>query len=251
MTSRSVVFAEPVRTAIGTFGGTSQGRAGAQSRRRRDRRRGCAREASPRRGGNRRHGQRRAGRHQDESGPAGCRPCRAAGHGAGAHGQPRLRLRSAGHRLGSAGDFPGQHQCRGGGWHGEHGPGALSHRARPLGLPHGRRPALRQRAARRLERRVLGRAFRLAYRGSGREIPGHPRGAGPLGLAIAAALRRRAGRRSFQIADRAGGGPRQEGTHASSTRTSTTGPTRRSKHWRGSSRRSVPTAPSPPATRPD
>jgi acetyl-CoA C-acetyltransferase len=37
----------------------------------------------------------------------------------------------------------------------------------------------------------------------------------------------------------------------SSTRTSTTGPTRRSKHWRGSSRLFVPTAPSPPATRPD
>jgi acetyl-CoA C-acetyltransferase len=36
-----------------------------------------------------------------------------------------------------------------------------------------------------------------------------------------------------------------------STKTSTTGLTRRSKHWRGSSRPSVQTAPSPPATPPD
>jgi acetyl-CoA C-acetyltransferase len=36
-----------------------------------------------------------------------------------------------------------------------------------------------------------------------------------------------------------------------STRTSTTGPTRRSKHWRGSSRPSVQTAQSPPAMPPD
>ncbi len=33
-------------------------------------------------------GQCRAGRHEDESRPASCRPCRAAGHDPGAHGQP-------------------------------------------------------------------------------------------------------------------------------------------------------------------
>ena len=77
MTSqRSVVFAEPVRTAIGTFGGSlkdvpapSLGATAIGA--------AVARAGYPsRRGANRRHGQRRASRNQDESGAAGGRPCR-------------------------------------------------------------------------------------------------------------------------------------------------------------------------------
>ena len=43
MTSRSVVLAAPVRTAIGTFGGSLKDDTGARSGRRRDRRRRRAR----------------------------------------------------------------------------------------------------------------------------------------------------------------------------------------------------------------
>jgi hypothetical protein len=69
MTSqRSVAFAESVRTAIGTFGG-SPGVPAPNPRRGGDRCRGRACKASPRRGQNGCHGQCRAGRHQDESGP--------------------------------------------------------------------------------------------------------------------------------------------------------------------------------------
>ena len=69
--------------------------------------------------------------------------------------------------------------------------------------------------ARRIERRLLGRSLRLAHRRSGREVPGHARGAGPLGVALAAAVReprRRPGisrRRSCRSKCRARKGPTQ------------------------------------------
>jgi acetyl-CoA acetyltransferase len=52
----------------------------------------------------------------------------------------------------------------------------------------------------------------LAHRRPGREISGDPRRPGPLCAALAATLRCGAGRRSFQVADRAGRGARQKGS---------------------------------------
>ena len=54
----------------------------------------------------------------------------------------------------------------------------------------------------------------LAHRGFGREVPGHARCAGPLGAALAAAVRSRASSRSFQGANRAGRSAGQKGTDA-------------------------------------
>ena len=157
---RSVVFSSPVRTAIGTFGGSLKEVPAP------DLGAGVIRGAVA-----------RAGLRPDEvgtvvmgnvvqagakmnPGAAGRDPCRAAGDGAGDDRQPGLRLGRAGDRLGRAGDHARQRRCRGRRRHGEHGPGAVSDRARPLGLSHGRRPALRQHAARRPERRVFGRSIR-------------------------------------------------------------------------------------------
>src|ERR1700731_4415651 len=86
---------------------------------------------------------------------------------------------------------------------------ALPERARPLGLPNGRRPPLRQ--ARRAQRRVLGRALGLAHGGSTREISDWPRSAGPMGAPIAAVLLCRSNRRKVQRRDRADRGPRPQG----------------------------------------
>ena len=63
---------------------------------------------------------------------------------------------------------------------------------------------LRQHAARRPERCVLRSAFRMAHRGSGQLAPDHPRRAGPLGGALAEAFRGRAGRRQVCERNRAG-----------------------------------------------
>ena len=123
MTSRrSVVFAEPVRTAIGTFGGSLKdvpapnlGAAAISAAVARTTLRADEVETVV-------MGNVVQAGDQDESRPASVRPCRAASHNPGAHGQPGLRLRSTSHRLGSAGDCSRQHQCRGGGRHGEHGP---------------------------------------------------------------------------------------------------------------------------------
>ena len=70
--------------------------------------------------------------------------------------------------------------------------------ARPLGLSARRRAALRQRAPRRAQRRLLRRALGLAYRGPGGEISGHARSPGPMGAALATAFRARESRRTFQ-----------------------------------------------------
>ena len=105
MTSqRSVVFAEPVRTAIGTFGGSLKDVPAPTSAPWRSAPRSRA-PASARRVRNCRHGQCRASRQQDESGPAGRHPCRPAGDGAGPDRQSRLRFGRAGDRLRGAGDL--------------------------------------------------------------------------------------------------------------------------------------------------
>src|SRR5215471_16855470 len=67
-------------------------------------------------------------------------------------------------RVGGPGNRARQYRRRGCRRHGEHGSGALSRSARPLGLSHGRRPALRQRIARRPQRRIFRCTFRLAHR---------------------------------------------------------------------------------------
>ena len=80
---------------------------------------------------------------------------------------------------------------------------ALPRCARSLGLSLGRWPALRQCLARWVKRRVLGRSLGLAHRRSRGKVSGHARGAGPVGLPIATAFRKRASRRAFQNANRA------------------------------------------------
>jgi len=59
----------------------------------------------------------------------------------------------------------------------------------------------------RAQRRFLGRALGLAYRGPGREVSGHARGPGRMGLALARALRPRASCRTLQGRDRRDSGP--------------------------------------------
>ena len=100
--------------------------------------------------------------------------------------------------------------CAIAGRHGEHGPRALPDGRRALGLSSGQRPDLRQHAAGRAERRLLRPAFGLAHRGSGQIPPDHPRGAGPLGGALAEALRGGAGRRQVHGRNRAGRAVRAE-----------------------------------------
>ena len=138
MTSRTVVFAEPVRTAIGTFGGrlkdTPAPELGAAAIGA-----AVARAGFARRGRHRRHGQRRPGRHQDEPGPPGrdqaglpvAVPAMTVNRVCGSGAQAIV---SAAQEI-SLGNV----ECRRRGRHGEHGPGAVPGRARPLGLPHGRR----------------------------------------------------------------------------------------------------------------
>jgi len=135
---RSVVFAEPVRTAIGAFGGAFKdipapnlGAAGIKA------------------------AVARAGLRPDEieivimgnvvenerSAPGGY--SRGSAHGyAGADSQSRLRLRRPGDRLGLAGNPAGEYPCGPGRWQGEYGSRALPGRARPTGLPDGRWPSL-------------------------------------------------------------------------------------------------------------
>ena len=199
MTSRSVVFAEPVRTAIGTFGGSLKdvpaptlgavaiGAAVARAGIRPDEVETVV-MGNVVQAGDKMNPARQAGVH---AGLPVTTPAMTVNRVCGSGAQAIV---SAAQEI-----LLGNIDVRGRRRHGEHGPGAVSHRPRPLGLSHGRRPALRQHAARRLERRFLRPAFRLAYRGPGREVSGHARGAGPLGAALAAALRRRAGRRSFQV----------------------------------------------------
>ena len=70
--------------------------------------------------------------------------------------------------------------------------------AGPLGLPHGRCSAVRQHASRRSERRLLRGAFGLAHGRSGEAGPDHARGSGPLGRAFPAPVLRGAGRGQVQ-----------------------------------------------------
>ena len=175
---------------------------------------------------------------------------RAARRGAGADRQPRLRLGRPGHRHRGAGGVARHARLRRRRRHGEHGPGAVPHGRRALGLPHGRRADLRQHAARRPERRVLRQAFRLAHRGSGHEVPASRRedqDRWALRSQQRFARRRRPASSTAEIVPSR---CRPQGARRSSTRTSTIGPTPRPSRWPSSSPPSARTAPSPPAMRP-
>ena len=249
MPHRTVVLSAPVRTAIGTFGGSLKETAGDGAGRHGHSRRPGADEARPCQGPDGGHGQCRPGRQQDEPGPAGGDLWRPARRGAGDDGEPRLRLRRAGDRLGGARDHARPRRLRDRRRHGEHGPGALSDGRRALGLSSRQRRDLRQHAARRPERRLLRPAFGMAHGGSGQISSDHARGAGPLGGALAEALRRRAGRRQVRGRDRAGRAAASATSRGSSRRTSTTVPTPRSRVSPSCARPSARTARSPPAMR--
>ena len=171
MAKSNVVLCAPVRTAIGTYGGSLKSIAapdlGAAVIR-------AALERSKLDGircGLCRHGAGRAGGLQDESSAASHARGGNARRGAGHDREPRLRLRRPSDRFSRPGGDARSCLVLRGGRHGEHGPGAVSHEWRALGLPHGGCADLRQHAARRPERCLFGPAFRLAYRGSRHEVP--------------------------------------------------------------------------------
>ena len=109
---------------------------------------------------------------------------------------------------------------------------------------------VRQRAAGRPERCLLRRAFGLAHGGPGQGAPDHPRGAGPLGGAVAETLCGGPGGGKVQGRDHAGRDSRAERARRSSTRTSTIGPTPRSRSSPSCAPPSARTGRSRPATRP-
>ena len=142
MTSRTVVFAEPVRTAIGTFAGSLKdvpapnlgavaiGAAVARAQLRSDEVETVV-MGNVVQAGTKMNPARQAAVHAGlPVGVPAMTVNRVCGSGAQA-------IVSAAQEI-----TLGNIECRGGGRHGEHGPGALSRRARSLGLPHGRRPAL-------------------------------------------------------------------------------------------------------------
>ena len=104
MTSRSVVIAEPVRTAIGAFGGTLKDvpapDLGAVAIRAAVERAGLKPDEIETVG----DGQCHSGRDEDESRPSGGGPGRPAGDGPGHDGEPGLRLGGAGDCVRGAGD---------------------------------------------------------------------------------------------------------------------------------------------------
>ena len=124
MSTRDVVLCPPVRTAIGTYNGTLKDtpatELGAAVVRETLQRRGSRQEGSERR-----DGQRHPGGQPDEPGAASRHQRRRSGRGAGDDGQPRLRLRRAGDRLGRAGDLARAYRRRDRRRHGEHGHGAV------------------------------------------------------------------------------------------------------------------------------
>ena len=153
MTSRSVVFAEPVRTAVGTFGGTLKDVPAPELGAVGDRRRGRARRPSRRRGadgvmgnvvqaGEKMNPARQAAVH---AGLPVTVPAmtvnRVCGSGAQAIVSAAQEILLGNIDVAVAGGMENMDQA------------PYLVRARPLGLPHGRRRALRQRVARRLERR--------------------------------------------------------------------------------------------------
>ena len=249
MPHRSVVLSAPVRTAIGTFGGSlkeiSATELGATAVRAVLARTKLDHAKVQTRG----HGQCRPGRQQDEPGPAGGHSWRAARRGAGDDGEPGLRLRRPGDRLGGAGDHARLHRLRDRWRHGEHGPGTLSDGRWALGLSARQRRDLRQHAARRPERRLLRRAFGVAYGGSGQIPPDHARGSRPMGGALAEALRRCAGRGQVHGRDRAVSSCASATSRGFSRRTSTIAPKPRSRASPSCGRHSARTARSRPAMR--
>ena len=159
MTSRSVVFAEPMRTAIGAFGGTLKDVPVPNSWR-------VAIRAAVERAGLKPEEIETAAMGnviqagtKDESRPSGGGPGRPAGDGPGHDCEPGLRFGGASDCVRSAGDPVRQRQRRGRRRHGKHRSGPLSRAARSLGLSPRRRAALRQRAPRRAQRCFLGRTL--------------------------------------------------------------------------------------------
>ena len=206
MSVREVVICTPVRTAIGTYGGslkatpaTALGATAIKA---------VLDRSGPRPGKDRhgRHRQRLPSRKSDEPCTSGGGQRRGAGRSARDDGEPGLRLGRPGRRDGRAGDLARLHRLRDRRRHGEHGHGALPDARRALGSSAGARPAPRRCPDRRAERRLLRPALRLAYRGSRREVPDHARRSGPLRRTLAAALLRRAGRRQVRGRDRSGRG---------------------------------------------
>ena len=137
MSAHDIVLCQPVRTAIGAYNGSLKGTPATEL--------GAivVRETLKRAGldgaeigavvmGN----VVQAGNKMNPARQAGDR-WRRARRGSGHDREPRLRLRRAGDRLGRAGDRRGRVRSRGRGRHGEHGPRALPHGRRALGLPHG------------------------------------------------------------------------------------------------------------------
>jgi hypothetical protein len=226
MTTRQIVLCHPVRTAIGTYGGSlkdvSAPELGAAAIRETLKRSGLAadnrdpRDAEAFRPCGRQDrgpgdGQRDPGRREDEPGAPGRHRRRAAGGSAGADGQSRLRI--GGPRRGQrrAGNLGRHDRLRHRRRHGEHGPRALPAAAGPLGRAHGRRDDVRQHAVRRPERRLQRQALRLAHRGPGAQVRHQPRGPGPLGAALAAAFQRGAGGGQVRGRDRRRRGARPQG----------------------------------------
>ena len=232
MTSRSVVIAEPVRTAIGAFGGTLKDMPAPDLG-------AVAIRAAVERAGLRPEEIETAAMGNVIQAGTKMNPARQAAVQAGLPvtvpamtvnrvcGSGAQAIVSAAQEI-----LLGQRQRRRRRRHGEHGSGALSRSARSVGLSPRRRAALRQRASRRAQRRLLRRTLGLAYRGPGREIPGHARSPGPMGAALATALRPRASRGTFQVADRARSRSPAKRGRRHSIRTKPTVPTPRSKRWR-------------------
>jgi len=137
MAHREIVICSPVRTAIGTYGGTLKDTSAPDL--------GAVvvrtvlerAKLPPGDVGTVVMGNVVPGRQQDEPRPAGGDQRRSAGRCAGDDRESSLRLgRSSDCERGAGGDawLHRQRAC----WrHGEHGSGALSHEFRALGLPHG------------------------------------------------------------------------------------------------------------------
>ena len=126
---------------------------------------------------------------------------------------------------------------------------AVPDAAGPLGRAHGRRHDVRQHAVRRPERRLQRQAFRLAHRRPGDAEQDYPRRPGPLGPALAAALCRRAGGRQVRRPRLLPWRCLAARVRWCLTRMSTTAPIRRPSRWRSSSRRFARKGPSRPAAR--
>ena len=250
MPNRTVVLSTPVRTAIGTFGGSLKGTPATAlgatairavlARTKLDHAKvetvvmGNVVQA-----GNKMNPARQAA-------IIGGLPVEAPAHDR----EPRVRLRRTGDRFGRPGDHARHGRLRDRRRHGEHGHSPLPDGRWALGVSHGRRADLRQHAEGWPKRRLLRSAFGVAYRGPGQSPSDHTRGPGPLGGTVAEAFLGGAGCGQVHGGDRAGRVVRAEQAGTCSRRTSTTAPRRRSRASPSCAPPSARMARSPPAMRP-